>query len=106
MYKYFYEIKFVGSDRIRIVCVTTDYIERNTAKAKAKALVFKAFGHDDFEINVASFQTLINRIRFDDDGVEVVNCDLRTKIGEQEIRIDELQKTINEQNDILRSEFN
>ncbi len=102
MYKYFYQIKFVGSDRIRFVCVTTNYIERDKAKEMARQLVFKAFGHLDFEITVAMFQTLINRIQFDD-GVEVVNDDLEAKIGEQKIRIESLKKQIAVKEAIIRS---
>lgn len=100
MYKYFYQIKFVGSDRIRFVCVTTNYIERDKAKEMARQLVFKAFGHLDFEITVAMFQTLINRIQFDDDGIEIVN---EATIAEQKIRIESLVEMNNNQRAIIEA---
>ncbi len=120
MYKFYFQVKFVDSDRIRIIQVTTNYTERNWAKETATGLVAAAFGHEDFEISAVTFQTLIDRMQFDDDGIEVVDGDLKAKIGEQEIRIESLEKTVSnqigiieslkttiaEQNDELRSEFN
>ncbi len=103
MYQFYYEIQFVDSNRIRVVRVETDYTERYTAREKARTLVAAAFGHDDFEISKATFQTVLDRIQFDDDGIEVVNVDLKVKIGEQEILIESLTKTVSNQIGIIEA---
>ncbi len=100
MYTFYFQVKFTGSTRIRIVRVKVNYTERNKVKEKARQLVAMAFGHLDFEISAATFETLINRIQFDDDGIEIVN---EATIAEQKIRIESLVEMNNNQRAIIEA---